>query len=256
MKKKKVLSLLVVLAGIFTLVACDDTGESAFDLLMRVEDQTADVDSMIMEMEMNMTMRMFGQSIESTSTSRTYTVNLSPNEVLMRSETLTETMGMEMPSTMYFRNGMMYMDMMGEQMKFEMPLEEAMQMANVDGFEFDEDAIISQSISTNGNNRELNFVLDFGSVMDSLSGELGTMMEMFGGIDMEGMFDGVSVDLTVVIDADYQMTSMTMAYEIDIEGTAMSIEMTWTIVQLGGVEITFPDNLDEFEEMDSMMLGF
>jgi len=32
--------------------------------------------------------------------------------------------------------------------------------------------------------------------------------------------------------------------------------MTSTIVQMGGVEITFPDNLDEFEEIDSAMMGF
>ena len=255
---KKFLSLLVILTGVFTLTACQESsnGESAFDFLMRAEAQMVDVDSMIMEIEMDMTMEMFGSPMETTSTSRAYTMLLSPTEIEMRVETVTETMGMEVPSTMYFRDGMMYMDMMGEQMRFEMPLEAAMQMANVDGFEFefDEDAIISQSVSINGNNRELEFVLDFGSVMNSLGGELDTMLEMFD--DTEGMFDGLMVDMTVVIDADYQMVSMMMAYEIDVEGIVMDIKMTSTIVQIGNVEIIFPDNLDEFEDMDSAMMGF
>ena len=255
---KKFLGLLVVVVGMFTLAACDDAdnGENAFALLMRAETEMADVDSMVMETEMNMVMELFGQPMYSTSNSRAYTVQVSPTEFEMRVETVTETMDMEIPSTMYFRDGMMYMDMMGERTKFEIPFEEAMQMANVDGFEFefDESAIISHSVSANGDNRELEFVLDFGSVMDSLSGEVGSMMEMFG--DMEGMFDDLTVEMTVVIDADYQIVSMMMAYEMEIEGITTKIEMISTVVQTGGVEITFPDNLDEFEEMDSMMFDF
>lgn len=255
---KKIFALLIVFIGVLTLVACEATNDeqSAFALLMHAEEQMADVDSMIIETKMDMSMEMFGQPMETTSTSRAYTVQLSPTEFEMRVETVTETMGMEMPSTMYFRDGMMYMDMMGEQMKFELALEEALQMANVNGFEFefDEDVIISQSVLENGDKRELQFVLDFESVIDTLGNEIGSMMELLG--NMEEIFDGLTVDMTVVIDADYQIVSMAIAYEMDIEGTAMAIEMISTIVQTGGVEITFPDNLEEFEEMDSSMMGF
>ena len=293
---KKIFGLLFVLVGAFTLAACgeaasqgdvgdtgnvannagdagdvannaDDTGDvanseevsqekTAFELLSRVEAEMAEVDSMIMETEMEMSMEFLGQPMDVTSASRAYTMQIGPSEFEMRVETVTETMGMAVPSTMYFRDGMMYMDMEEMQTKFELPLEDALQLANVENFEFefDEESIISQSVSTNGDERELQFVLDFTAMMDSLGGELGAMMEMFG--DVEGIFDGLTVDMTIVIDSDYQMISMTMAYEMEFEGSAMDVKMTSTIVQMGGVEITFPDNLDEFEEIDSAMMGF
>ena len=265
MRMKKIFGLLFVLAGAFTLAACGEAsngqandGENVLELLSRAEATMADVDSMIMETEMEMSMEIFGQPVDTTSTSRAYTVQLSPTELEMRIESVTETMGMEVPSTMYFKNGMVYMDMGEMQTKFELPIEEALQMANVRGFEFefDEESIISQSVSTNGDERELQFVLDFTAMMDSLGGELGAMMEMFGSMEMEEMFDGLTVDMTIVIDSDYQMISMTMAYEMELKGSAIDVKMTSTIVQMGGVEITFPDNLDEFEEIDSAMMGF
>ena len=178
------------------------------------------------------------------------------SDTQMKIDAMTSVMGMDMEMTIFFKDGVAYMDMMGMQMQMPMSLDELLaefdvSMDDFEAVDFELEDIISQEARVLANGVELEFVLDPDTMNDAME-EAMEMLEMMG---LEG--DDVTIEfkdvlLIAVLNADYHLeyTRMFSSFLIEAEGEVifMEMDMIMEFIQFGGVTIDFPENLDEFIE--------
>ena len=178
-----------------------------------------------------------------------------PVQAIMTSETEREMlmtlnvtmMGQEIPMTMYYKEGFAYFEMMGRKFKQPMGSEQASAQANVGRVEFPEDAIKNQSMKEIPSGTELSFTIDGSKMEGIVSGSLGGMDKLFGDMSFE------YGDLTIVATLDTQENLTGMSLNAEVSSTADAtqrglITIAMTDIQLGGVVITAPPDLESYPE--------
>jgi len=242
------------------LASCDDNGSAAeaYQLYRQMMAAMSGVESIDMDMSSAIDIDMGWDAMTMVMHGNIRQVMRSETDVDMAMNMTTNAMGMDMPMTMYFTGGVMYveMEMFGEFVRYSMPmsLEEALaQQGNISMLDFPENAIRSFDVSTRGGDTQIALTLDGSSVTELLD----QAMEMLPALGLPAIGTNMTIgDVTIeaTMGADNMLQSYRMAADIAItsggETFSMSMDTTIIVNSYNDVTIIFPDNLDEFEEMD------
>lgn len=140
-------------------------------------------------------------------------------------------MGVEFPYTMFYTDGYIYTDMMGEKMKAPMPMDEALAQANsnMEGADLDLSMINGMRVRKNGDQTILAYCMNTGA-MDELLGaasaeysedvktqprvraSIGKMV-----IDGQGYVESQTMYLSMEMDVTEDGETQTVAYEINMD---------------------------------------
>ena len=182
----------------------------------------------------------------------------------MHSETDIEmamTMSMDMGElgeqavTAYYKDGWIYEEVMGMKIKMQLPIEEALKMANSDAFTalmFDESAVSYSSVKDIGGGKEFDFTLKGNMLSDLMSEVMGSMLDALGGEDMDITFGDMTY--TVVLGSDNLPKNMHMVFSMDMqmagESASASYDMNMTNLAYNNVSaIDAPADIDDYQEM-------
>jgi|GEM_PF-3006202 len=184
--------------------------------------------------------------IEMTSVMYIDQVIRSETEVDMRMEMVTSVAGHEETSLSYFRDGVLYMEILGEWIKMDMPVADMLEQTGV--VTFPEEAITHQAMEGVDGGYAISFTVD-GAAMTEMMAAMFEAMEMILGEAEAPEVELSDVVINAVLDADGMLASMilVMGMSMEVEGVVvvMTMEMVSEIVQIGGVEVAFPELLDE-----------
>lgn len=140
-------------------------------------------------------------------------------------------MGVEFPYTMFYTDGYMYTDMMGEKMKAPMPVDEALAQANsnMEGADLDLSMINGMRVRKNGDQTILAYCMNTGA-MDELLGAAATeysedvktqprVRASIGKmvIDGQGYVESQTMYLSMEMDVTEDGETQTVAYEINMD---------------------------------------
>jgi len=266
---KKISLLIFILTLAFALTACgnnqaeeatettEQTNEaqealSAFELYLLASETIEAAESLLMRSTANASINLDGFPIEMTMRSYIHQVIHSPSEIDMRIESHT-TIDDEAISTLsYFRGNTLYIlgDNPGEGYKISLSLDEAIQVAGAEILAFDESAILNQEVTSLAEGTALSFTLG----QDAMSNTVDSMSEALSVIlgDLVGDFNMQisDIDTQVVINANDIIETIDMSMSLDIEELGLSMQSTirTEILHLGGIDIIFPDFLEDFIE--------
>ena len=215
---------------------------NAYELLNLANEVLMEAGSVLMSMETAVTTEFLGETMDMQMLGTIAQVIRSETDIDMRMEMTTYMDGESMDSLVYFRDGVMYMNVDGDWIYMTVPLEDLMAQTGV--VSFPEDAIISQQAIGRGDDIELRFIIS-GDAMTNLANVA------LGGIGETGLADlDISignVNVTTVVDSDGVMRYMDMHLNMvmNIEGLSVtqSMAMRSEVVQLGGITINFPQDL-------------
>jgi len=219
----------------------------------KVAAEMAAADSFIMGSVIHMVMDMDGESLDVEMDMLISQVG-SGVDVQMKIDMITNMMGMEMPMTIFFKDGVAYMDMMGMQMQMPMSLDELLAEFDIsmDDFEpvdFELGDIISQEARAIPGGTELTFVLNPDAMNDAMEDAM-EMLAMLGldGEDVDIEFEDIMVIAILNDNNELEYTRMFSGFSMEADGELIFIEMdmAFEFIQFGGVTINFPDNLDDF----------
>ena len=223
-------------------VAADD-GPTAYELFILANDALLNAGSFLMTMDTYMTMTVLDETIETLMTGTIAQVIRSETDIDMRMEMTAFEDGQGFTSVTYFRDGIMYVNMLDEWIAMEIPIEELMQQTGI--ITFPEDAIVSQQVVGTDYGTGLNFTISGEAMADVMNAGLAAFGELLGGLEM----DLGDVIVRSIIDADGIMRIMEMYMDMVLEIEGMTIELSTTIsseiTQVGGIEINFPAELDD-----------
>jgi hypothetical protein len=226
-----------------------DTPQSAYALYMQASQALESAESFLVEMSTEMQMSFLGDYMDMTMSGTLAVVIISETDIQMKMDMMTNSMGMDMPMLIYFKDGYQYTDVMGQKMKMSMPMEEILAQANVSPLEFTESAILNEVVTPTGNGYEVSFTLDGDTLSDIVMQQMAGLEDLFGA-DMDMTFG--DIDMVVLIENN-EIKHMVMKFsvEAEYEGDKMMIhtDTIMTYTQIGGVTIDFPDDLDMYEEM-------
>ncbi len=228
-------------------------GQSAYALYVKANEALEAADSLRMNVKTTMTMEVDGMSETIMIAADAEQVFKSPTEIDMKMNMTMDFMGESMETLMYYKDGMSYMEMYGMKVKQPMDVEEASQQASTDTIAFSEEAIKQQSVNEVSGNREITFTLDGAA----LSGE---MLDQMNSIDSDtaataGAAFG-DIELKVIIDSSDNMKTFHLScpYEMSESGYVITgdMEIEMEVLQIGGVTIDFPTDLDTYQELDEL----
>jgi hypothetical protein len=178
-----------------------------------------------------------------------------PSKLEMEIDLQMDMLGQDLSMKGWYRDGYYYFDMLGMKAKQPMSGEEAMKQNNTEMLTFTENAIKEQSVTdTADGGKKLSFLLD-GAKMTALARSSMAGGMQGGGVDPEMLNIRMDdVDVTVILDRDGRLAECTYAFNATISGGSESDEMTMacttsmTQISTGNVTITFPSDLDTYEE--------
>ncbi|MCL2422056.1 MAG: copper amine oxidase N-terminal domain-containing protein [Defluviitaleaceae bacterium] len=230
-------------------VAAD--GPTAYELLTKASDALLEAGSVLMTADMNIAMVLDGESLGTVQmTSVISQIIRSETDIDMKMESTTTVEGETFQTVTYFRDGVYYVDILGEQFRMPMPLEDLMGQTGL--VEFPEHAVIAQDTAVVGGRTQLSFTISGTAMEDFISSMMGEMFNLLG---LDGLNMQLSnMDITAVLDEDGTMHNMrsTMTLTMAFEGISisMAMDMLTEVVQIGGVTIDFPANLDDFVDLE------
>ena len=260
--KRRILILALAAIMLFSASACGQKA-SAYDLY---SDASAKLDG-AKAVEINM-----DASVIMTYDEETVDITMSGViKELMHSETDVEfsaeldvdmaMLGMSVDMSMYFNGGYFYMDVMGQKVKMEMPLEEALEQVQMNAIEFDEAAIKESGSVDKDGGKELSFVLDGAAMTEMADKQVSGVLGTVGGAGLEGMeYNYEDIAFTVFVDkgGNIKTTGMVMSFDMTMEGEHISavIDMQLEYVAFDDdVKLDIPADLDSFVEVDSSVMG-
>jgi len=215
-----------------------------------------DAGSVLVTSVTNTTMHMDDQITDSVANSTLAMVFHGSDDFDMKVEIVsvmdTDDGPLEIPMTTYYRDGTVYINIDGEGMRVDMPMEYITELADSNNglLDFDETSILMQVINETADGTELSFVLDF-DVMSEMVEEMLAGMGRAPGDAMDG-----DVELRVLLDdnGDIETVNMWMSAVSEEEGeVTFALEMHQaSVFEIGGVTIDFPDYLDDFEDYEDL----
>lgn len=251
--------------------------DEAMELLLKYNEISSDIKSMTMDMEgvMNMKAKSNGESFDAdmSLSGKAKEIIKSPTDAViemnmnmnMSAHTDAEDYGSENISySMYYNDNYMYTDIMGNKMKMQVPISEAMEQFNQIGIdirnmsaELIEDYVddVRAKILPNGN-KELSYTMDIDEFMNSIGNSLlfGGQDEMIGALDF---IDCSDVKVTMLLDKNNYPVSETMSYVMSInidENTKAdyTVDFNIDISDINSTEIVLPD-LSGYIDMQEAM---
>lgn len=261
---KKKIALLLSTLLIFTMItACgsDKGSESkqdgatqnqqtltAEEIMGKCLEKAKNADSMDMTMTMKMDMEFGGESM-SQNIGYDIQMNNATNEKLEMAAIVNMDMGTEnMSQTMYYKDGVYYMDMLGEKYKMTMnPTEVLASMGGANSLiDMDISDFASLESEEDGEGYSLKFVLNttaFSDMANSFMGEFADGAEL-SVENISGVFHLNSDFMPEEITMDMKMAMNSEGMEIAVNANCLT-----TYESIGEhIDITFP-NFDEYEEM-------
>lgn len=250
------ITLAATLMGGLLLSGCgskDLTPQQALEKAMEQQNSVTDMDS---TGTMKMTMDMAGQSMSFDVDMDLKISNAGKEDMAMAMKAGMNMMGQDVVVNTYYQDGCYYVDSMGEKMKQEMDIQEALETVNQNSAltEIPMDAYTDLQMTTENGSRVISYTADgskLGEWMDELFGSvLGGSM---GGTDMDLTIKSLSGTMT--LNDDFMVTHETMKADMSmtIEGqdVSYSMDMDMTMNNPGEtVTVELPDDLDTYEAMD------
>ena len=255
-----VLTGIMVLSCAVGLSACKGMDESTYEMYVKAYEALNSVDSVILkggaevsgvygEETMSMVMDFTAEEIIKSATD----IDM---RMVMSIEATEET-GMPEEMVMFYTGGNYYTEIMGQKIKIVMPVEDMVAQANMAAIEFPETAIKSESAKDVSGGKELSFTINGNEIKDVLSKSVSGMgdastAEILLGMDIE------NVTIKTVIDKKGNFKTLELNFSTDIvqneESISMSFLMTMEIVQIGGVTIDFPADLEDYMDISGFEL--
>lgn len=168
-----------------------------------------------------------------------------------------EFMSMKVQMQMYYTDGYMYMDAMGQKTKEAMPIEDAMKvfggMSDMSG-----DMITEIKTEKVEGGTKYTPTIDEANMMDYVGSLLEKAKDTMGGAgNAEDYMDDVNIknlQTYIIVGNDGYISEQWMSMDLDADveeaeatDVSMSMEMTNTFVDPGkDVTVTLPDDLDEY----------
>jgi len=227
-------------------------GVSAYELLNRASEAIMEAGSALIISETVMEMVMDGEMLEMTMTSAMGQVIRSETDMDLRMESIMVMDGMEIPSITYFRDGVYYMDIMGERFSMELPLETILYQSGIGVAGFPEGSILEQEIREIEEGTFLSFIVSGDALSDFTNAMMSDMLGSLGLDDIEMSISDVNFSALIDEEGNLHSMSMVMSYLMELEGSQIyvNMDMIMLITEIGGITIDFPDWLDEAEAMD------
>ena len=228
-----------------------DAGESLYEKFNAANEALMEAGSFRMVSESVMVMDVaYGEEVMTVEIASAMIIDQvirSETDIDMRMEMISEAEGETITSVSYFRDGVLYMELLGEWSRMEIPIAEMIEQVGV--VTFPEEAITSEVMEETEDGYVLGFTIDseaMTELMATMLGALGAMgFEAEIGLDIEIS----DIEMVAFLDADGALTSMVMVMgmSVEAEGVAISLvmEMVSEITQVGDVEVEFPAELDE-----------
>jgi len=266
--KKLALVLAIVLMCSLVLAGCSQ--KEAYDLYMDMNEAMLGVTSSDVSADVNMKMTAAGESFDISMKMDIQQITRSETDIDMKMDItmglgeLGAMMGMEeIVMNMYFTDGNMYYDMMGQKMKIAMDLESAMEMMGVGdvgamSIDFDKESIAESSVKSVGDDKELSFVLRGEMLSNVIDQMVGSMMQNMGlGDDMQISFGDVSYTALIGKDSLPKTEHMVFSMNMDIMGESATADydMFMTNHSFNSIDvIEFPD-FSDYLEVDASLMG-
>lgn len=257
MKKTLVLVLMLISTLILTSCNSGETRQSMYELYTKANESMQNADSLLFDMDADIEMEYAGEKVNMTMTGSAAEVLLSETDIQMKLDMNMDVMEQSVSMKTYYKDGMYYMDLSGEKVKMPLPLDKALeQQANLNPelMNFPDSAIKNESVKDVTNGKELSFTLDSSALQNLLEQQMGNLEGFEALLDQSGDLKFGDVEIKTVINKEDNFESIYMAFpmEMSIEGekVKMNYAISMDIVQLGGVTIDFPDDLDEYLEIE------
>lgn len=242
---KKVIALLIIVVLTFTLASC--ANEEAYDLYLKANESLDGAESLYASTTTIMDMSYLDESIsmEMTGIIKEIVKSETDIEMEMVSELIMD--GETMSFTAYFLDGYYYFDMYGEKYKTEMSIEDMLEQTDTVVIDFPKEAIKAEAVEKIDGGKELVFTLDSSALQDQLDKQVAGLV----GFDISIAYGDVS--MSMILDKSGQVKSISMSFGFDMESEGETIhtqaEVIMDIIQLGGVTIDYPADLDSYVEL-------
>lgn len=210
------LSVLVIFAASAMGCSQTDPKESYQNALQKISELKA-VD---MDMSMEMTMSAAGESLTFTMDSH---MQITEEELLMESSLDLFGQG-SMDTNVYYKDGYLYVDTMGEKIKVASTLEDAMSMANTTTGPLEEDIIQNIQATKENGVTTLSFSVDGTKMTDYVESQMAVMQDM---TDMGEIAIGEVTGVMKINEEGYPTeVTMELPYTMTIEGETITVDMS------------------------------
>lgn len=214
---------------------------------------TVDMDGqqvMTLSMPMEMKMDMDLENMDQSQISMTGTMNMTMDESLVAEG---EQSSVSQVVSYYYADGVYYMDLGDQKVKMDMSFEDALaqmgDLANMAESGTSEPICLIDSITTSGNSMTVTYsAAGMSNLVDEVLAGMG-MDEQTAGADFS--MDDVTSSVTIENGA-VSATSMTAVINMNVEGSAMTMNMSMDMVinETGdGVTVDVPDDLDTYTDI-------
>ena len=214
---------------------------------------TVDMDGqqvMTLSMPMEMKMDMDLENMDQSQISMTGTMNMTMDESLVAEG---EQSSVSQVVSYYYADGVYYMDLGDQKVKMDMSFEDALaqmgDLANMAESGTSEPICLIDSITTSGNSMTVTYsAAGMSNLVDEVLAGMG-MDEQTAGVDFS--MDDVASSVTIENGA-VSATSMTAVINMNVEGSAMTMNMSMDMVinETGdGVTVDVPDDLDTYTDI-------
>ncbi|MCI8403075.1 MAG: hypothetical protein HFI38_13465 [Lachnospiraceae bacterium] len=259
-RSKRGLALVLALVLMLGLTACGGKKQTPQDVYNEALAKLREMSSLDGNMEMTMSMTDGTEALEISMESEIKIQDLNKESMLMDMKMSIGMMGISMDLQTYYVDGYFLMDMMGQKVKYKMPLEEAVAQASVLQ-EMDTSAMGEINMEEKDGIRTLTYQVDVSKMSENMSSEeyLG-ILENLGLGDMAGddmTYDLIEGSMTVDKNGNILTNQAHMTGTTDLEGTKLSFEMEMTITYNNpgqAVTVEAPD-ASEYMEIDSPAAG-
>lgn len=214
---------------------------------------TVDMDGqqvMTLSMPMEMKMDMDLENMDQSQISMTGTMNMTMDESLVAEG---EQSSVSQVVSYYYADGVYYMDLGDQKVKMDMSFEDALaqmgDLANMAESGTSEPICLIDSITTSGNSMTVTYsAAGMSNLVDEVLAGMG-MDEQTAGVDFS--MDDVTSSVTIENGA-VSATSMTAVINMNVEGSAMTMNMSMDMVinETGdGVTVDVPADLDTYTDI-------
>ncbi|MDR1082558.1 MAG: hypothetical protein LBL27_01660 [Coriobacteriales bacterium] len=276
---KKFVVLLVAFLLVLPLAACDqkpsDTGDTggspantsgdekavekvAYQYYQEALAKQDAATSMVMDIAYDVKLELNGQNMgTSMNGSMEMLTGVTPenSQIHMLANMAIPTLG-DVDSEIWFKDGWMYMDMMGMKLKQSASAEDVFQQQGAGkSITFGEDAIVNQEITdTADGGKKLTFLLD-GAKMTEYTETLLKSMKEAGGEDVA--VDLSTVNVTETLDAEGNVTGIIMDFSATMVVADQEVSSTYYMdmsnIKLNTLtSIEFPSDLEEYADTGSL----
>lgn len=251
--KKRIFAAVAGLLAVVLLAGCGPkVPETALAAYTGANTKMAEANSLAYDLEINMQMTVMGQKMDIAITGHVAQAVNDADNAQMAVLLSTKTMGVSIDMNVYYTGGSIYMDAMGQKVKAKADLEDMLKRATytLDAATL-EAALQEQILEETEDGYRLTFTLDGAAMGDSMNRMVSGML---GNMDVSVTVS--DVEMTALVNRDGLMLSseMVFTYFMEIQGQALEVPCTIATrnVQIGGVTVPLPDDLDSYTETDNI----